>query len=148
MDDVFAGTQYRLVRPLGRGGMGEVFLVVHERTGRELVAKLLHKALVGDAQTLERVRVEAHALARLHHENVVQVVDRLQARDGRPVLVMEHLIGRTLKDELSARGSLSLLEAVDLAHQALAGLSAAHASTARPKPVRNRPEPPRTDDCA
>ncbi|HKO51972.1 MAG TPA: serine/threonine-protein kinase [Polyangiaceae bacterium] len=127
MNDVFAGTQYRLVRPLGRGGMGEVFLVVHERTGRELVAKLLHKALVGDAQTLERVRLEAHALARLHHENVVQVVDRLQARDGRPVLVMEHLSGRTLKDELAARGSLSLVEAVDLAHQALAGLSAAHA---------------------
>ncbi|HET7544057.1 MAG TPA: serine/threonine-protein kinase [Polyangiaceae bacterium] len=127
MDDVFAGTQYRFVRPLSRGGMGEVFLVVHERTGRELVAKLLHRSLVADAQTLERVRLEAHALARLHHDNVVQVVDRLQARDGRPVLVMEHLIGRTLKDELVARGSLTLLEAVDFAHQALAGLSAAHA---------------------
>ena len=107
--------------------MAEVFLVEHERTGRELVAKLVHRGLVNDPQTLERVRLEAHSLARLHHENVVQVIDRLQASDGRPVLVMEHLIGRTLKDELVARGSLSLFDAIDFAHQALAGLSAAHA---------------------
>ncbi|HEY5376467.1 MAG TPA: serine/threonine protein kinase, partial [Polyangiaceae bacterium] len=57
--DLFVGTPYRVVRRLGQGGMGEVFLVVHEGIGRQLVAKLLHRRLAGDAQLLDRVRVEA-----------------------------------------------------------------------------------------
>jgi serine/threonine-protein kinase len=126
-NDVFAGTPYRVVRRLGQGGMGEVFLVVHEEIGRQLVAKLLHRRLAGDAQLLDRVRVEAHSLAHLHQPNIVQVTDFRVTRDGTPFLVMEHLIGRTLKDELKVRGALSLLDTLDFVHQALSGLVAVHA---------------------
>ena len=126
-DDVFAGTPYRVLRRLGQGGMGEVFLVVHEEIGRELVAKLLHRRLAGDAQLLDRVRVEAHSLAHLHQPNIVQVTDFRVTRDGTPFLVMEHLLGRTLKEVLHTRGALSLLDTLDFVHQALSGLVAVHA---------------------
>jgi serine/threonine protein kinase len=126
-NDVFAGTPYRVVRRLGQGGMGEVFLVVHEEIGRQLVAKLLHRRLAGDAQLLDRVRVEAHSLAHLHQPNIVQVTDFRVTRDGTPFLVMEHLLGRTLKEELKVRGALSLLDTLDFVHQALSGLVAVHA---------------------
>jgi len=126
-EDAFAGTSYRVVRPLGRGGMGEVFLVEHREMGRELVAKLLHQRFSGDAQMLDRVRVEAHSLARLEQPNVVQVTDFDNTRDGRPFIVMEYLLGRTVKDELKLRGAFSLLDTLDFVHQALSGLAAAHA---------------------
>ena len=126
-DDVFAGTPYRVVQRLGQGGMAEVFLVMHEELGRQLVAKLLHRRLAGDAQLLDRVRVEAQSLARLEQANIVQVTDYRVTQNGTPFLVMEHLLGRTLRDELRTRGSLSLFDALDLVHQALAGLIAVHA---------------------
>ena len=126
-EDVFAGTPYRVLRRLGQGAMAEVFLVEHEEIGRQLVAKLLHRRFAGDAQVLDRVRVEARSLAQLHQPNIVQVTDFRLTRDGTPFLVMEHLLGRTLKEELQARGALSLLDTLDFVHQALSGLVAVHA---------------------
>jgi len=125
--DLFSGTPYRVVRPLGKGGMGEVFLVEHQEVGRQLVAKMLHRRFAGDPQLLDRVRLEAHTLGLLEDPNVVQVVDFRETRDGVPFLVMEYLIGRTLKADLSTRGALPLLDALDFADQALSGLGAAHA---------------------
>lgn len=107
--------------------MGEVFLVVHEEISRELVAKLLHKRLAGDRQLLERVRLEAQSLARLHDPNIVEVTDFRVTRDGRPFLVMERLVGRTVKEELAARQALSIPDALDFVHQGLSALTAAHA---------------------
>jgi serine/threonine-protein kinase len=126
-DDVFAGTPYRVLQRLGQGGMAEVFLVMHEELGRQLVAKLLHRRLAGDAQLLDRVRVEAQSLARLEQANIVQVTDYRVTQNGTPFLVMEHLLGRTLREELRVRGSLSLFDALDFMHQALSGLVAVHA---------------------
>jgi eukaryotic-like serine/threonine-protein kinase len=125
--DVFAGTPYRLVRRLGGGRMGDVFLVEHRELGREMVAKLLLRSLGDDARLLDRVRLEATTLARLNHPNVVQISDFRRIADGRPFLIMERLSGRTLKDELAERGALSTFDALDFAHQALSGLGAAHA---------------------
>jgi serine/threonine-protein kinase len=125
--DVFAGTPYRLVRALGRSGSSEVFLVEHWELGREMVAKVLHTSLVDDARELDRVRLEATTFARLDHPNVAQISDFRHAADGRPFLVVEHLQGRSLGDELAERGALGLFDALDFAHQALSGLAAAHA---------------------
>jgi eukaryotic-like serine/threonine-protein kinase len=125
--DLFAGTPYRVQRRLGRGGMADVFVVLHEELGRELVIKLLHRQLLTEPQQLDRVRVEAHSLAHLSSPHIVQVTDFHVTRDGTPFIVMEYLKGRTLKDELSARGALSLFDALYFADQALAGLAAVHA---------------------
>lgn len=126
-DDPFAGTAYRAIRRLGAGGMGEVFVIAHRQLGRELVAKLLHARFSADSQLLDRMRIEAQALGRLDHANIVTVSGFGTASDGRPFIVMELLRGQTLADELAARGRLPLLEAVSLARQLLSALAAAHA---------------------
>ena len=123
----FPGTPYRALKRLGHGGMGEVFLVVHEEIGRQLVLKLLHRRFAGDAQILDRVRVEAHSLAQLHQSNIVQVTDFRVMQNGTPFLVMEYLLGRTLKEALRAQGAFVLPDALDFVHQALSGLVAVHA---------------------
>jgi serine/threonine-protein kinase len=106
--------------------MGEVFLAEHRELGREFVVKVLHEELARDAQLVDRMRVEAQALGRLNHPNVVAVMGFGATQDQRPYLVMERLKGRTLEEELRARGRLPLFEAVDLMRQLLLGLEAAH----------------------
>ena len=125
--DVFSGTPYRLVQRLGAGEMGEVFLVEHRELGREMVAKVLRRRLADDARLVDRVRLEATTLARLNHANVVQISDFRHTVEGLPFIIVEHLRGRALAEELAERGALSLFDALDFAHQALAGLGAAHA---------------------
>ncbi len=126
-DDPFVGTSYRTVRPVGEGGMGLVLEVEHLALGKRLVAKVLKPHLVDDANLLERFRFEAQALARLSHANLVPVLDLGRTRDGRPYFVMEKLTGRTLGEELRARGTLPVAEAIEITLQVLAGLGAAHA---------------------
>lgn len=124
---LFYGTPYRLIRPLGEGGMGAVFLVEHVDLGRQCVAKVLHARLAGDANLIDRMRIEAQSLGRLHHPNIVQITGFGTTHDARPFLVMEWLRGHTLSDELEVRGQLPAREALELAAQMLAALSAAHA---------------------
>jgi eukaryotic-like serine/threonine-protein kinase len=125
--DPFAGTQYRALERIDAGGMGEVFLVEHRHLRRTFVAKALHTPLARHPQVVDRVRLEAQALGRLNHPNIVSISGFGMTTDGRPFLVMEHLQGRTLEDELAARGRLALREAIAITCQLLSGLEAAHA---------------------
>jgi serine/threonine protein kinase len=125
-EDPFLGTPYRAVRRLAAGGMGEVFVILHRELGREFVAKLLHGRFAADGRLLDRMRIEAQALGRLDHPNIVSISGFGTARDGRPFLVMERLHGQTLAAELAARGRLPVHEAVAYARQLLMALSAAH----------------------
>ncbi|WP_437732368.1 serine/threonine-protein kinase [Sorangium sp. So ce1335] len=120
------GTPYRPVRRLGRGGMGEVIEAAHVGLDKPVVVKLLHRDLNREPRQVERMRVEAQSLARLAHPNLVTVTDFGRTAEGRTFLVMERLHGRTMREELEARGALPALEALDLVTQALAGLAAAH----------------------
>jgi eukaryotic-like serine/threonine-protein kinase len=120
-------TPYRVISKLGEGGMGTVYLVEHEQLGRKFVAKLLHACYEKHPGLIDRVRVEAQVLGRLDHPHIVAVTDFRKLADGRPVLVMEYLSGRSLADELRNRGLLGVSEAVSFARQLLAGLGAAHA---------------------
>jgi eukaryotic-like serine/threonine-protein kinase len=126
--DPLGGTGYRTRSRLGQGGMSEVFLAEHLELGSRMVVKLLHSALVDRADLADRMRVEGQALAVLHHPNIVHVIDAGHTPAGRPFLVMEHLVGRTLGAELRARGALPCAEALLIARSVLAGLAAAHAS--------------------
>lgn len=120
------GTPYRPLRRLGRGGMGEVIEAAHVGLDKPVVVKLLHRDLNREPRIVERMRIEAQSLARLAHPNLVTVTDFGQTAEGRTFLVMERLYGRTMREELAARGALPVLEAVDFVEQALAGLAAAH----------------------
>lgn len=125
-DDPLSGTAYRSIGVLGRGGMGEVLEAEHLPLGRRVVVKLLHEALAAEPTFADRLRVEARSLALLQHPNVVAVSDFGRTPGGRPFLVMERLIGRTLGAELRERGVLPPGEAIAIVLQVLAGLEIAH----------------------
>ena len=124
--DLLAGTPYAAVRRLGRGSMGEVWEVEHLALGKLVVAKLLHKELATDPSLVDRMRIEAQAMARLDSPHLTQVTDCGQTPAGRPYYIMERLEGRTLRDELKARGAFPVDEAVRVTSQVLAALEVVH----------------------
>jgi serine/threonine protein kinase len=126
IEALLASTQYRLCKYLGRGGMGAVYEVEHRFLGRRFVLKVLHARFAGEPQFVDRMRVEAQSMARLHHSNIVDVVDFWTAVDGRPCIVMELLQGRTLAQELAQRRKLPVGETVTIIRQVLYALGAAH----------------------
>ncbi|GAA4960434.1 hypothetical protein GCM10023205_24660 [Yinghuangia aomiensis] len=122
--------RYRLSRSLGRGGMGEVWLAVDTALGREVAVKelLLPASLDEAAQRswLERSKREASAAARIRHENVVTVHDVFE-EDGRPWIVMELVISRSLAEVIRGEGRLEYAEASRIGLGVLRALRAAHA---------------------
>lgn len=124
--ELMVGTPYRAVARLAQGGMGEVFEVEHELLGRRFVAKLLRTGLSDDPRFIERVALEARAMARLRHPNVVEVKDFCLTAAGRPCLVMEKLRGQTLRRELAESGPLALTDCLKLLTELLSALNMAH----------------------
>lgn len=124
--DPLDGTPYRTLVRLGGGGMGEVFEAEHRGLRKRVVVKLLHRELAHDPRFADRLRVEAQALAVVSSPHVVSVTDLGRTPGGRAYLVMERLHGRTLREELEARGPLPIVEAIGITRQVLAGLAAAH----------------------
>jgi serine/threonine-protein kinase len=119
---------YRLVRRLGSGGMGEVFLAYDERLDRLVALKRVRPEAAGDPGRRERLRREARAAARLVHPNVVQVFDLVEGsgEEGDSV-VFEYVQGSTVA-ELLRDGPLPPATAVRLGVQVALGLAAAHAA--------------------
>ena len=86
---------------LGRGGMAEVYLGVHNTLNRPVAVKILHGHLLEDDSLMVRFRSEAQAVANLRHPNIVQVFD-FDIVEDRPYIVMELLEGPSLADYLGA----------------------------------------------
>jgi hypothetical protein len=118
--------RFRLGRPLGRGGMAEVFEAFDQRLGRWVAVKLLRPDLGVDPDVQRRFEVEARAAARLSHPNVVAIYDTGEDA-GRAYIVMERLPGDTLGDRMAA-GPMHQAWLRRLALQVLAALGAAHAA--------------------
>ena len=114
---------YRLVRILGRGGMGVVFEAEDTRLHRRVALKAV-SALGSGATEEQRLRREARAAAALVHPNVATVY-ALEEIDGRAYIASEYLEGETLRDVVR-RGPLPRAEALDVAHALASGLDAAH----------------------
>ena len=96
---------YRIVRPLGAGGMGEVYLAEHVQLRKQYAIKVLPAELSTDAQFLDRFRIEARVMADLEHPHIVRV-HNFGEEQGRYFLVMDYVEGpdghpRTLEDELA-----------------------------------------------
>lgn len=117
---------YRIVEVLDQGGMGMVFIAEHTRLKRRVAVKLLAQHLIGDDNALARFHREAEIISQLAHPNIVQVVDFDTTDAGEPYLVMELLKGESLDARLEQHRKLPMVEAVRIAMQAAAGLSAAH----------------------
>lgn len=122
-------SRYRVLRELGRGGMGVVYTVEHVHTGDQLALKLLLGAAAKDPQAIERFKREARASARIKSDHVVKVVDADVAPelDGAPFLVMELLNGVDLQKQLEARGRFPPEEACYYLQQAARALDRSHA---------------------
>jgi len=119
--------RFRLVRQLGQGGMGAVFLAEQIAVGNRTVAlKVLSRKLLDDPDFLLRFQNEAASTGRTHHPNVVTIYESGQADDGTPYIAMEFLEGESLRQALARRGALRVAEVADILQQAARGLNAAH----------------------
>jgi serine/threonine protein kinase len=121
--------KYRILEPLGRGGMAQVFRAYHPQLDRYVAIKVLRSDLLEEAEFLARFRREARAVAALRHPNIVQIFD-FDTQDDLYYMVMELLEGDTLKaylNHLRVHGErMPLGEAVRIFTDVAAGLSYAH----------------------
>ena len=126
MEGALLGERYRVVRLIGRGGMGAVYEGVQEDLGRRVAIKILHPHLSVDREVVERFRREAQATAALAHPNIVQVTDCRWEAGGPLYLVMELLSGKSLGFLLMTQGRLPSRRVAFIAAQTLDALAAAH----------------------
>lgn len=122
------GSSYRIDAPLARGGMGALYRGTHLRLERPVAIKVLASAFAGSDTARRRFRREARALARLRSEHVVDVLDVLEAPDGRPVLITELLEGEDLGQRIERTGPLPTDQVLAIGVQLAEALSVAHAA--------------------
>ena len=117
---------YQLVRKLGEGGMGEVFLAEHQLLKRPCALKLIKPEAGADPVALARFEREVQAAARLSHPNTIEIFDYGYAGDGTFYYVMEYLQGLSLADLVRQNGPLPPGRVIYLFRQVCAGLAEAH----------------------
>ncbi len=117
---------YRIVEPIGAGGMGTVYAAEQPAIGARVAVKVLSHSDARDPKANQRLFAEARAVNLIRHEHIVNILDLTTLADGRPCVVMEYLDGKPLSVLLAERGALPLASFAVLIRQVLAGLSAAH----------------------
>ena len=115
---------YQILRKLGKGGMGEVFLARDEKLGRKVALKVLPPEAAENQERLERFRREAKAVAALNHPNIVTIYS-VEEVDGLHFLTMEYVEGKTLS-EVVPKSGLSLERFFEIAGSLADALSKAH----------------------
>jgi TolB-like protein/Flp pilus assembly protein TadD len=116
---------YRIVAPLGAGGMGEVYLAEDTRLGRQVAIKVLPAPFAGDADRVRRFEQEARAVSALNHPHILTLFDLGRAGD-QYFMATEFVDGRTLRAHLAERGRLGVAEALEIARQCASALASAH----------------------
>jgi len=119
-------SQFKVLKKLGSGGMGAVYLAEQMEMDRKVVVKVLHpEVLAMNSVAIERFRREAKAVAQLNHPNIVQVFVFGQAESGQLYLAMEFIEGRDLAHDLS-QGAMPQPRALKIIDQICAALVEAH----------------------
>jgi serine/threonine protein kinase len=116
---------YRILAPLGVGGMGEVWKAVDVNLERIVALKVVTVGLSTNADLIARFRLEARVQAALNHPNIATLYSFL-VWEGKAVMVMEYVEGETLRDMIVSRGAIPTQSAINLCVQALLGVEAAH----------------------
>jgi serine/threonine protein kinase len=117
--------KYKILEPLGRGGMGLVFKAEHTMLGRVAAIKVLPRKAAADRESVTRFRREACATAQLEHENIVRVYDVGQQGEAH-FIAMEFVPGQSLSKAVKGRGRLAVREAVSIIYQVALGLEHAY----------------------
>ena len=115
---------YEMVREIGRGGMGVVFLARDDRLDRDVAIKALPEEMASDPARLERFEREAKSLAALNHPNIAGI-HGVEEQDEQKYLILEYVEGETLGERLD-RGPVPIDEAIEIAMEMAAGIEAAH----------------------
>jgi DNA helicase II / ATP-dependent DNA helicase PcrA len=115
---------YRILEPVGSGGMGAVYKAFDEKLNRIVALKLLAPDAVADKDRRRRFLQEARAASSLNHPHILTVFE-IGETDGKPYMAMEYVEGETLRQKIDAR-SLSVKESLDIAIQVAEGLRKAH----------------------
>jgi eukaryotic-like serine/threonine-protein kinase len=118
--------QYQLVRKLGEGGMGEVYLAEHSLLKRPCALKLIKPEAGTDPVAMARFEREVQSAARLAHPNSIEIFDYGLTGDGTFYYVMEYLQGKSLADLVRTHGPIPAGRVIYLFRQVCAGLAEAH----------------------
>lgn len=113
--------EYEVLRPLGRGGMGSVFLARHNKLGRLVALKVMSGHRFADSRMRDRFDAEMWAVGKLSHPNVVTAHDAREV-DGTAVLVNEYIDGFDLRELVARVGPLPVAEACEIGRRVAAAL--------------------------
>ena len=128
-DDLIVGKtigNYRVVRRLGEGGMGTVYELMHDRIGKRLALKVLHRRYAEEHRIVRRFFDEARAVNLIGHANIVDIIDCNHFENGTPYLTMEFLNGRSLAAHLQEHHTLAVDEIAQIFLPLCSALGAAH----------------------
>ncbi|PHS15421.1 MAG: hypothetical protein COA78_05010 [Blastopirellula sp.] len=124
-DEIGRLGDYRILKVLGSGGMGVVFLAEELKLKRQVALKALRPLLATDNIAKNRFLKEAQAVATIDHENIVHI-NHVSEEDGIPVISMPYLKGKSLQTYLKQEQQLQPLEVARMGIQIARGLTAAH----------------------
>jgi serine/threonine-protein kinase len=128
-DDIIGSViadRYHVIRKLGEGGMGQVYLAEHVKMGRMSAIKVMTPALVHDTDAVGRFNREAANASRINHPNIAAIYDFGETSDGLIYLAMEFVEGESLTKLCEALGALPAARAAEIARQVASALEAAH----------------------
>ncbi|HSN69403.1 MAG TPA: serine/threonine-protein kinase, partial [Thermoanaerobaculia bacterium] len=118
-------SHYTIVRKLGSGGMGEVYLAEDSRLHRKVAIKLLPAEVAGDPVRARRFLQEAHAASALSHPNIGVIYEIGETDEGAPFIAMEYIEGETLAEKIAGK-PLPLSEILEIAVEVAGALDEAH----------------------
>jgi tRNA A-37 threonylcarbamoyl transferase component Bud32 len=117
--------EFHILRSLGRGGMGQVFLAEQTSLQRKVAIKMLRPELAANKIALQRFQAEARAVGQLSHANIVQIYF-VGEQDGVHFMALEYVEGRNLRDYLNRKGPPELAVAMSIMRQVASALQRAH----------------------
>jgi serine/threonine-protein kinase len=118
--------RYHVLRKLGEGGMGTVFLAEHVKMGRKSAVKVMNPGMKHDADAISRFNREASNASKINHPNVCAVYDFGETSEGMIYLAMEFIEGPPLTKVIEEQGALPPLRAAEIARQVADALGVAH----------------------
>src|SRR5947207_4374654 len=118
--------RYHIMKKLGEGGMGQVYLAEHVKMGRRSAIKVMNPAMVHDPEAVARFNREAANASRISDSHVCAIYDFGETEDGLIYLAMEFVEGEPLTELLAREGALPVVRAADICIQVAAAVQAAH----------------------